>query len=268
MEIAMSLLDTLRAFSHAERLNVESVGNEINEINEESPQPIEKASFSEGRKAEGNYEISPESPPEAPPRDFFRNSQPWSGVDESQTLSMGCLVNSSNSFISSPNNSAAVFADRLGSVDESEIPLADATKPTELGLSQSPKHATHGSVYGVRDGALEADPATWRDLYDERSAIRQYDGHYSRAEAEALAWSEVQTRWQMECGERVSRDLCAGCRRSIGTEKALDLIDGTRVHLDDENACLIRHGKRWRTAATRALMALGLRPPVGVAEHE
>jgi hypothetical protein len=131
---------------------------------------------------------------------------------------MSYLVNSLNSFISSPNNSA------------------------------------------------ELDPAAWRDLYEERSAIRQYDGHYGHAEAEALAWSEVQTRWHMECGERVSRDFCAGCRRPIGTGSALDLIDGSRVHLDNGDSCLIRHGKRWRAAATRALMALGLCPPAGGAE--
>jgi hypothetical protein len=103
-----------------------------------------------------------------------------------------------------------------------------------------------------------------RDFYEERAAIRQYDAHYSRAEAEALAWGEMQNRWHAEHGERVSRDLCAGCRRPIGTEKALDLIDGNRVHLGSNTDCLIRHGERWRAAAARALMALGLRPPVGV----
>jgi hypothetical protein len=104
----------------------------------------------------------------------------------------------------------------------------------------------------------------WRDLYEERSAIRQYDGHYTRAEAERLAWGELENRWNLEHSERVSRDLCAGCRRPIESASALDLIDGSRVHLNGGNACLIRHGKRWRATATRALMALGLRPPVGV----
>jgi hypothetical protein len=65
-------------------LNVESIGNEINEINEESPQPIETASFSEGRKAEGNYERSPKLPLEEPPEGLFSYSQPGSGVDEAK----------------------------------------------------------------------------------------------------------------------------------------------------------------------------------------
>jgi hypothetical protein len=113
----------------------------------------------------------------------------------------------------------------------------------------------------VDHGEFGTEPADWRDLYEERAAIRQYDGRYSRAEAEALAWGAMQTRWHVEHGERVSRDLCAGCRRAIGTEKALDLIDGNRVHIGEDNACLIRHGERWRAAAMRALVALGLRPP-------
>jgi hypothetical protein len=72
----------------------------------------------------------------------------------------------------------------------------------------------------------------------------------------------MQNRWHAQYGEQVPKDICAGCRRPIGTASALDLIDGSRVHLNDGNACLIRHGERWRAAATRALMALGLRPPV------
>jgi hypothetical protein len=41
--------------------------------------------------------------------------------------------------------------------------------------------------------------------------------------------------------------------------------DGNRVHLDDAHGldCVIRYGERWRGAATRALVAMGLRPPEG-----
>jgi hypothetical protein len=89
-------------------------------------------------------------------------------------------------------------------------------------------------------------------------------GGRRHAEAKEIAGAEIQNRWHMEHGERVPREICAGCRRPVGTAVALDLIDGSRVHLDGANACLIQHGKRWRAAATRALMALGLRVPVGV----
>jgi hypothetical protein len=106
---------------------------------------------------------------------------------------------------------------------------------------------------------LDRDPASdWRDFFAERAAMREFGGLHTRAEAEALAWAELQNRWHLEHGDRVPRDLCAGCRRPIGEASALDLTDGSRVHLTDTNTCLIQHGKRWRANATRALMAVGL----------
>ena len=52
--------------------------------------------------------------------------------------------------------------------------------------------------------------------------------------------------WHLDYGERVSREICAGCRRSIKPgQKALDLADGYE--------CLIRHGERWRRAAREAI---------------
>ena len=113
-----------------------------------------------------------------------------------------------------------------------------------------------------RDPEANAELApNWRDLFEERSAICEYDGGHTRAEAEVLAWGELQNRWHFEHGARVARDLCAGCRQPIGSADVLDLIDGNRIHLRSDHACLIRHGERWRAAATRALLALGLRPP-------
>jgi hypothetical protein len=101
----------------------------------------------------------------------------------------------------------------------------------------------------------------WQALFEERAAIRQFDGRYTRAEVEALAWGEIENRWHLQHGERVARDLCAGCHRSLGDAQALDLIDGCRVHDAADHACLIRHGERWRLNATRALIALGVTPP-------
>lgn len=113
--------------------------------------------------------------------------------------------------------------------------------------------------------AAPADTQWWRDKYAERAAHREYDGGYPRVEAELLAWHELENRWNLANGERVLRELCAGCRRPIGTEAALDLIDGNRVHDRSEHECLIRHGERWRDAAARALVRIGLRPPSGIA---
>jgi hypothetical protein len=111
--------------------------------------------------------------------------------------------------------------------------------------------------------AKPAEPIWWREFYEERMEQRGFNGGHPHAEAARLAWGEAQWRWHKAYGERVSRDLCAGCRRPIGETEALDLIDGNRVHDPSDNDCLIRHGERWRRAATRALVALGLQPPAG-----
>jgi hypothetical protein len=104
------------------------------------------------------------------------------------------------------------------------------------------------------------DAGDWRDLYRKRIAIRQYNHGYPRAEAERIAWAEIETHWHMQHGRRVAAGQCAGCRKPIGDTPALNLADGTGVHLDDLD-CIISYGKDWRGVATRALESLGLRPP-------
>jgi hypothetical protein len=126
----------------------------------------------------------------------------------------------------------------------------------ELGSSSVPPQRPE--TERVRDEA--ADGLWWRDRLAVRSA------HWSKLhgweEAERLAWGEIEGWWLRQHGERLPRHLCAGCRRPIGTAETLDLMDGNHVHLADGHNCLIRHGKRWRAAATRALTAMGLSPPV------
>jgi hypothetical protein len=109
-----------------------------------------------------------------------------------------------------------------------------------------------------RPAAKPLAPDWWRDEYEERAAIREFGGRYTRAQAERLAWGELENRWHSQHGERVPPDICAGCRRPIGNSRALDVADGTRVHDID---CLIKFGERWRGAATRALIEMGLTPP-------
>jgi hypothetical protein len=54
---------------------------------------------------------------------------------------------------------------------------------------------------------------------------------------------------------------CAGCGEPVGGFPALTLSDCARVHFERLD-CLIRHGERWRSAATAALVAMGLKPPL------
>jgi hypothetical protein len=102
----------------------------------------------------------------------------------------------------------------------------------------------------------------WRDWYQKRAAIRQYDGNYTRAEAERLAWGEVVNEWHRRQGERAPRDLCAGCLKPIGDSgEVFDHADGTQTHMADGFDCVVKYGDRWRGAAEKALVAMGLTPP-------
>jgi hypothetical protein len=101
----------------------------------------------------------------------------------------------------------------------------------------------------------------WRNMYEERAAIREYNGGYLRSEAELLGWRELQCRWHMAHCQPAAAGVCAGCDQPIGNENVIVMLDGNRVHDRNGHACLIRYGQRWRDAATKALIALGLRPP-------
>jgi hypothetical protein len=154
-----------------------------------------------------------------------------------------------------PKVMAALAPSAVDCLDASELECAAAGE-------RGDRH-----VDGADHSASVTNARGWCNFYAERAAHYEFGGRRPRAEAEALTWAEAQLRWYAQHGERVPQDICAGCRRPIGAATALDLIDGNRVHLDSNTECLIRHGARWRAAATRALVALGLRPPVGIAEN-
>jgi hypothetical protein len=109
------------------------------------------------------------------------------------------------------------------------------------------------------------DEATdWRDRHQE--ALAHWSVLHPASEAERLSWGELQVRWRRLHGELAPEWQCAGCTEPIGGREALPVDDGNRVHLDDAHGldCIIAYGERWRGAATRALVAMGLRPPPGM----
>src|SRR5690349_17862625 len=140
------------------------------------------------------------------------------------------------------------------------IQLLSSHKTEIVEILRAETSSTARCVESAETAARHTDQSWWRNLFAERAAHYELVGRRRRDDAEKVAWGELLNRWHVEQGERIPRDICAGCRRPIGTDRALDLIDGNGVHLDDANNCLIRHGERWRTTATRALVALGLRP--------
>ena len=102
------------------------------------------------------------------------------------------------------------------------------------------------------------DATDWRAFFAERVAIRQYEAGYPRSQAERLAWGDTINAWHMACGERAPAWRCAGCCKPISGAEALTLPDGTRVHFAGLD-CLTRYGAKWRAAASRVLVAMGLK---------
>jgi hypothetical protein len=98
-------------------------------------------------------------------------------------------------------------------------------------------------------------------LYEERAAIRQFDGGYSKPEAERLAWGEVAALWHRQHGERVPAALCAGCGKPISGQAVQLLPHGERAHADGDYRCIRSYGRRWKTAAAEALEAMGVPTP-------
>jgi hypothetical protein len=88
------------------------------------------------------------------------------------------------------------------------------------------QHLKRPSVGGEANAQVE-----WRELFEKRAAARERLNHYTRVAAERRAWGEIENRWHLQHGDRIPRDLCAGCRKPIGNAEALDMIDGNRVHL-------------------------------------
>jgi hypothetical protein len=107
--------------------------------------------------------------------------------------------------------------------------------------------------------AALAEPADWRTRHHE--ALAYWGALHPADETARLAWGELQNRWHRLHGEKVPEWQCAGCDEPIGGLPALDLGDGNREHLDRLD-CVIRYGARWRGAATRALVYIGLQPPI------
>jgi hypothetical protein len=72
-----------------------------------------------------------------------------------------------------------------------------------------------------------------------------------------FAQKRAECFWHLDHGERIPRNLCAGCRNPIlPGDDSLDLADDNRVHFphgDDAYNCLIQWGQTWREAARKAL---------------
>jgi hypothetical protein len=118
--------------------------------------------------------------------------------------------------------------------------------------------AQHLLAESSSDRAVPTPAAGWCARH--REALAYWSAFHAPGEAARLAWGEIENHWHMQHGERVPNWQCAGCREPIGGLESLMLYDGSRAHLDTLD-CVLRYGERWRVAATRALVAMGLQAP-------
>jgi hypothetical protein len=128
-------------------------------------------------------------------------------------------------------------------------------------LAEGGDRATHASS----ECPAAAEAGRWRDFFAERAAHREFDGGYSRADAERLAFGEMVLEWHRRYGARPDPHRCAGCGDDMPSEGGLALSDGARVHFDAVRGvgCIITYGQKWRGAAVAALRELGFDPPHG-----
>src|SRR5579864_8067540 len=63
----------------------------------------------------------------------------------------------------------------------------------------------------------------WRVYFLERAAIREFDGHLSREEADRRARRETANRWWHEHGSRSAPNICCGCDKPVSVADAMPL---------------------------------------------
>jgi hypothetical protein len=167
----------------------------------------------------------------------------------------GTCSDSSNSFDSSLKKGPVSDHFRQGKAIEAIEAIG--TKAAE----ERQKAAGTNGMVERRDMAARWEAQDGWAFSEELFAHREFYSGHARATAERLAWGEMQNKWHMLHGERVPKQICAGCRRPIGIGPVLPMIDGNVVHAQGNHECLIQYGARWRGAATRALWAMGFKQP-------
>jgi hypothetical protein len=107
-------------------------------------------------------------------------------------------------------------------VDGADLVLESSDPPPAvLDLVRVHKAEIIAAITAASHASQETDDAVvdWCDWYEERVAIRRFDGGYNREEAARLAWSEAEDRWHRMHGERIPRDPCAAVADRSGQRR-------------------------------------------------
>src|SRR5262245_11198205 len=156
-------------------------------------------------------------------------------------------------------------------LDGKDLVLSAASEPPTDILDMLRRHKL--SIVALLQGDLRQreqptepwGPDDYRCLYDERSAIAQFDGGLPRAEAEAMAFTECTAEWLRRHPIDSSPDQCIECGRPEKTDNpllAVGLMGANPVWL--HCGCTPAWRSARKAAAVTALSAMNIAVPAGV----
>ncbi len=136
-------------------------------------------------------------------------------------------------------------------VEGDDLVLQAATKPPTAVLELLSRHKS-AIVSWLRPGAGGWSADGWRDYFEERAAIREYDGGLSRADAEAGALADCVARWcQLNPLPASGDDACVHCG-GVGPDTPT-LAPGGHAWL--HRACLYPMNRAQDAVARAAVLA-------------
>jgi hypothetical protein len=152
-------------------------------------------------------------------------------------------------------------------VDGRDLVLEAATPPPEPILAALRQHKAE--IVRLLSGEEGWTAEDWRAYFEERAAVREYDGGLTRAEAERLALEDTVDLW-LACHPAAPTSDQAGCahcgRRERDGDALLPILarDGhTWVH----DGCWAAWHQRRRKQARAALEGMGLTAHQGSETH-
>lgn len=150
---------------------------------------------------------------------------------------------------------------------ETHAPLPGPAKPAEAAKPSWPPQRRFSSFSRFSSGTAPTrdswQGADWLAYFDERAAIREYDGGASRVDAERLAFGDAVAHWMsLHPPSPTPPDSCVHCSEPERRNDVLMpmLADGGHTWIHD--SCWTAWDRAQRETAIGCLGSMGLsRPP-------
>ena len=141
------------------------------------------------------------------------------------------------------------------------------TLATLAALAGGKSESEAGNVACVPHPPAEWTPQDWRDHYQERAAIIEFDGELPRPEAERLALADTINQWLVMHPSEPTDDTtgCVHCSVALGEDGVPVLAGGAHTWL--HSACHAPWLAKRRAEAERALAAMGVAAAVARRSH-